>query len=241
MLCLKRTAQLRVFVGPLAMALAVGMAFTTGLDTAAHVAVSSLLLAGLLLIFGGRLIRNDLRQDMQHLPLIKSLPIAPGDIVLAEVASATLPIAAAQFAFLVISYVALFVTRTYWVSPGIRSGLLIAAPFACLSFNAALITIQNGMAVLFPAWVRLGPTVTTGVEALGQNVIAMIANLISLGLGMVLPTVVAWAAVTAMHQSRAVSISLTVIIASIVLALETYGAMRFIGRSLAKAEPLQTA
>jgi len=241
MLCLKRTAQLRVFVGPLAMALAVGIAFTTGLDTAAHVAVSSLLLAGLLLIFGGRLIRNDLRQDMQHLPLIKSLPIAPGDIVLAEVASATLPIAAAQFALLVISYVALLITRAYWVSPGIRSGLLIAAPFACLSFNAALITIQNGMAVLFPAWVRLGPTVTTGVEALGQNVIAMIANLISLGLGMVLPTVVAWGVVTALHQSRAVSIALTVIIASTVLALETYGAMRFIGRSLAKAEPLQTA
>jgi hypothetical protein len=94
--------------------------------------------------------------------------------------------------------------------------------------------------VLVPAWVRLGPTVTTGVEALGQNVIAMIANLIALGLGMVLPTVVAWGAVTTLHQSRAVSIALTVIIASTVLALETYGAMRFIGRSLAKAEPLQT-
>ena len=38
MLCLRRTAQLRVFVGPLAMAIAVGMAFSTGLDTAAHVA-----------------------------------------------------------------------------------------------------------------------------------------------------------------------------------------------------------
>jgi hypothetical protein len=240
-LCLKRTAQLRVFVGPLAMAIAVGMAFTTGLDTAAHIAVSSLLFAGLLLIFGGRLIRNDLRQDMQHLPLIKALPIAPGQIVLAEVASAALPIAAVQFTLLVISYVALFVTRTYWVSAEIRSGLLIAAPFACLAFNAALITIQNGMAVLFPAWVRLGPVVTTGVEALGQNVLAMIANLVSLGLGMVLPAVVAWAAVTAMGQSRAVSIALAVIIASTVLGLETYGAMRFIGRSLAKAEPLQTA
>ena len=239
-LCLRRTAQLRVFVGPLAMAIAIGIAFTTGLDTAAHVAVSSLLLAGLLLVFGGRLIRNDLRQDMQHLPLIKALPIGSGDIVLAEVASATLPIAAAQFMLLVISYVALIVTRSYWVSPAIRSGLLIAAPFACLSFNAALITIQNGMAVLFPAWVRLGPTVTTGVEALGQNVLAMIANLISLGVGMVLPAVVAWGAVTAMHQSRAVSISLTVIIASTVLAIETYGAMRFIGRALSKAEPLQT-
>ena len=178
---------------------------------------------------------------MQHLPLMKALPIAPGDIVLAEVASATLPIAAVQFALLVVTYVALLVTRAHWVSTEIRSGLLIAAPFACLAFNGALITIQNGMAVMFPAWVRLGPVVTTGVEALGQNVLAMIANLISLGLGMVLPGVVAWAAVTAMHQSRAVSISLTVIIASTVLALETYGAMRFIGRSLGKAEPLQTA
>jgi hypothetical protein len=240
-LCLKRTAQLRVFVGPFAMAIAVGMAFTTGLDTAAHVAMSALLFAGLLLIFGGRLIRNDLRQDMQHLPLIKALPIAPGDIVLAEVASATLPIAAVQFALLVITYVALLITRTHWVSTEIRSGLLIAAPFACLAFNGALITIQNGMAVLFPAWVRLGPVVTTGVEALGQNVIAMLANLISLGLGMVLPAVVAWAAIAALRPSRAIAISMTVIIASIVLGLETYGMMRFIGRSLGKAEPLQTA
>lgn len=240
-LCLRRTAQLRVFVGPFAMAIAVGMAFTTGLDTAAHIAVSSLLFAGLLLIFGGRLIRNDLRQDMQHLPLIKALPITPGEIVLAEVASATLPIAAVQFALLVITYVAMLITKTYWVPPSIRTGLLIAAPFACVAFNAALITIQNGMAVMFPAWVRLGPVVTTGVEALGQNVLAMIANLLSLGVGMVLPIVLAWGAVSAIHQSRAVSISLTVILSSTVLALETYGAMRFIGRSLGKAEPLQTA
>jgi len=240
MLCLKRTAQLRVFVGPFAMAIAVGFAFTTGLDTAAHIAISSLLFAGLLLIFGGRLIRNDLRQDMQHLPLIKALPISSGDIVIAEVASATLPIAAVQFGLLVICYVSLFITRTYWVSPQIRTGLLVGAPFACLAFNAALITIQNGMAVLFPAWVRLGPVVTTGVEALGQNVLAMIANLISLGVGMVPPVIIAWGLVTFLHQPRAISLALAVIISSFVLGIETYGAIRFIGRSLGKAEPLQT-
>src|SRR4029079_2287551 len=134
----------------------------------------------------------------------------------------------------------MLVTAVQPVSGGIRLALILAAPFAVVALNSALITIQNAMAVLFPAWVRLGPTVTTGVEALGQNVLAMIANLISLGIGMVLPAVIAWGAVTAMHQSRAVSISLTVIIASSVLALETYGAMRFIGRALSKAEPLQT-
>jgi hypothetical protein len=228
------------------MAIAVGMAFATGLDTAAHVAISSLLFAGLLLIFGGRLIRNDLRQDMQHLPLIKALPISPGEIVVAEVASATLPIAIVQFALIVIAYVALLITKASWVSTEIRTGLLIASPFACVAFNAALITIQNGMAVLFPAWVRLGPVVTTGVEALGQNVLAMIANLISLCLGMVLPVFIAAALVWGLnrlapsHESRAVMISLIVIVSSLVLGLETYGAMRFIGRSLGKAEPLQT-
>ena len=40
---------------------------------------------------------------------------------------------------------------------------------------------------------------------------------------------------------RAVLICLVVVIASTVLALETYGATRFIGRALGKAEPLQTA
>ena len=52
----------------------------------------------MLIVFGGRLIRNDLRQDMQHLPLLKTLPIAPGDLMLAEVASGALPMAALQIA-----------------------------------------------------------------------------------------------------------------------------------------------
>ena len=241
MLCLRRTAQLHVFIGPLAMAIALGLAFTTGAGLAAHIAVSALMFAGLLVVFGGRLIRNDLRQDMQHLPLIKSLPMKPGDIVFAEVASAALPIAVVQLAMLLIAYVALLLTPISPVRGEIRLALIAAAPFAVVALNGALITIQNAMAVMFPAWVRLGPVVTTGVEALGQNVLAMMANLISLGIGLVIPLLVAWTAVTALHQTRPVAIALVVVIASIILALETYGAMRFLGRALARAEPLQTA
>ena len=43
--------------------------------------------------------------------------------------------------------------------------------------------------MLFPAWIRLGPAVSTGVEALGQNVLATMANLISLALALVVPVV----------------------------------------------------
>jgi len=241
MLCLRRTVQLHVYIGPLVMSIALGTAFSTGASLAMHVALSALNFAGLMLVLGGRLIRNDLRQDMQHLPLIKSLPMSPGDIVLAEVASSALPMAAVQMALLLIAYFSLLGEQVRFFSPEIRFALIAVSPLLVLALNGALITIQNAMAVLFPAWVRLGPIVTTGVEALGQNVLAMIANLVFLGLGLVAPMIVAWWAVTALHQTRPVALALVVTISSAILSLETYGAMRFLGRGLARAEPMQTA
>jgi len=222
------------------MSIALGTAFSTGAGWPMHVALTALNFAGLMLVLGGRLIRNDLRQDMQHLPLIKSLPMKPGDIVLAEVASSALPMAAVQIALIVIAYVALIPTQLRFFSPDIKLALLIAAPFLIVSLNGALITVQNAMAVLFPAWVRLGPIVTTGVEALGQNVLAMLANLVFLGLGLIVPVVVAFGTVRALHQARPIAISLIVIVSSIILFAETYGAMRFLGRGLARAEPMQS-
>jgi F0F1-type ATP synthase membrane subunit a len=69
----------------------------------------------------------------------------------------------------------------------------------------------------------------------------MIANLVFLGLGLIAPMIVAWWAVTALHQTRPVAIALVVTISSVILGLETYGAMRFLGRGLGRAEPVQTA
>jgi hypothetical protein len=241
MLCLRRTIQLHVFIGPLVMSIALGTAFSTGAGWPMHLALTALNFAGLMLVLGGRLIRNDLRQDMQHLPLIKSLPMSPHDIVLAEVASSALPMAAVQVALVLIAFFALIPTQLRFFSPDIRLALLAASPFLIVALNGALITVQNAMAVLFPAWVRLGPIVTTGVEALGQNVLAMLANLVFLGLGLVIPVVVAFGSVRALHQTRPVAIALIVIVSSLILSLETYGAMRFLGRGLARAEPMQTA
>lgn len=242
MLCLRRTAQLRVFIGPVIMAIAVGAATSgSGGDLAAFVAATTLVLAAMMLIFGGRLIRNDLRHDMLHLPLLKSLPIAPGDIVLAEVASAALPMSALQMVLLLGAYAAMLASTMQPLARSVQIALLVASPFAVLALNAALLTIQNATAVLFPAWIRLGSAVNTGVEALGQNVLATVANLISLGIALIVPLAVSWAAVALLHEPRPAAMALVIIVAAFVLAAETYGAIRFLGRALARAEPAQTA
>jgi hypothetical protein len=244
MLCLKRTAQLRVFVGPVAMSIVIGVATAGGGGGAGPgevLAVSALALTAMLLIFGGRLIRNDLRHDMQHLPLIKSLPLAPADIVLAEVASAALPMAVGQLVLVVVAYLAISLSGSNPLAANSTFGLLLAAPFALLALNGALLTIQNGTAVLFPGWVRLGPVVSTGVEALGQNLLATVANLLSLAIALIVPALIAWTALSVMRDPHGAAIAAVVVVGAGVLAAETYGAIRFLGNALARAEPAQTA
>jgi ABC-2 type transport system permease protein len=121
----------------------------------------------------------------------------------------------------------------------VRVALLVAAPFAVAALNIALLTIQNGTAVLFPAWVRLGPTVSTGVEALGQNLLVSMANLLGLTLGLILPLLIAWGSLGLVPQGRGLRLMTMVIVAALVLAAETYVAMRLLGRALARAEPSQ--
>jgi hypothetical protein len=244
-LCLRRTAQLRLLIGPAGMAIAFGAALSSGArDFSLWVAATATTFAGLLIVFGGRLVRNDLRHDMLHLPLLKAVPVSSTDIVLAEVASATLPIVGLQLVVVLIAYVASFGTERISLSATTRLAILVGAPFLMLAINGALITIQNGMAILFPAWIRLGSAVSTGVEALGQNVLAMVANLFTLLVALLPPTVLAaltFQLLGGVHGGRTLFVLWApMIVAAVVLAMETYAAILWLGRALARAEPLQT-
>ena len=241
-LCLRRTIELRLLVGPGVMALVMGGAASSGgSDPALFVAAAAVTFGVMLLVFGGRLIRNDLRHDMLNLPMLKTLPISARDLVVAEVASSAVPMAAIQVLLVVVAFVASLLTTAVEVPMGVRIGILVASPFAALALNGALLTIQNGLAVLFPAWMRLGATVNTGVEALGQNLITTMANLLSLAFALIVPLVVAFVAVRYLLLTGAVATALTIVFTSAVLGLETYGVMNYLGRAFAKAEPQATA
>jgi ABC-2 type transport system permease protein len=237
-MCLRLKYNNIILIGPVIMAIVLGGAMAGDNDIAALVATSALVLAGLLLVFGGRLIRNDLRQDMQHLALLKVLPIAPSHLMLAEIASSALPMAAFQFLLLVIAFVAASMTEYVLIDPVMRVGCLLAAPVVALALNIALMTIQNGTAVLFPAWIRLGPAVSSGVEALGQNVLATVSNLVSLALAVLLPAMVGFGVVRALGGFSVASIAVGLVVAALLLSVETYAVLRVLGRAFAKAEPV---
>jgi hypothetical protein len=84
---------------------------------------------------------------------------------------------------------------------------------------------------------RLGSQVSTGVEALGQNLIATMASVLSLVFALVVPLLIGVIAVRYFMLSGAVATAGTIIFASGVLALETYGVLQYLAKVFAKAEP----
>src|SRR6185436_19389150 len=171
-LCLRRTFQFRVFIAPVLMAVTWGWAFGNDRGLVGGISIACASFAGVLTFFGPMLVRNDLRQDMQNLTALKTLPLSGRNVVLAEVMSSALPIAAAQYLMLIVAGVCALLMNDPLPTSLVVTILAVALP-ALLAFATVMVAVQNGAPVLFPGWVRLGTVVGGGMENLGQGVMSM--------------------------------------------------------------------
>jgi len=143
--------------------------------------------AGLMIVTGPQYVRNDLRSDLLKLDMLRSYPLKGSSVVLAEAAASTLVLTILQFSLLILTYLA-FLGNSSMVPDREERTLLLLIVLVCLpAVNLLGMLIQNGAALLFPAWVRLGSGRTAGVEALGQNILMMIAFVAVLSLTLLLP------------------------------------------------------
>ena len=146
------------------------------------------------LLIGARFVRSDLRQDLLHLRLLRTYPLEGSAVVAAEVAGSTLVLTATQVGLLLFGHLMLIPSPRLPFDVTTRWLMLAAAPLILLVFNAATVTIQNGAALLFPAWVKLGTQKSGGIEVLGQSILTMVASLVVLSLALVPPAIAAAAA-----------------------------------------------
>jgi hypothetical protein len=241
MLALKRQWTMSTLARPVIIALFLSFTvFRTMHDPAQIIAVVAAYLAFMLTLVGGQSLRNDLRSDMLHLPFLKAIPLSGADIVLAEVASSTLPLAAIQLVLVAIADVALgFSTGPVIIPTAIRVGMLIAAPFVLVTVNGAMLGISNGMAVLFPGWMRLGPTGAGGFEVIGQAMLSMFAMFLGFVLLLAIPTAGGGAVYWALHGSPGLATVAAGFAGSVLLAAEVYAMILGLGRAFEKAEPQQ--
>jgi ABC-2 type transport system permease protein len=241
LLCLRRTMQFRVFIAPVIMAAVWAWAFGRESGTMGGIAIGFASMAGLLTFFGPMLVRNDLRQDMQNLNALKTLPLNGRTVVMAEVMSSALPIAAAQYAMLI--FAAVFALLSNEPPPvSLVVVVLVTALPALLAFATVMVAVQNGAPVLFPGWVRLGHTVGGGMENLGQGVMSMGIILILVALLMILPAIVVAFSIWMLSPfSVAAAVLAAIVTGSATLGAETFGIFAVLGRALERTEPSETA
>ena len=129
--------------------------------------------AGFLLVLGPQWVRNDLRTDLSRLALLRSYPLRGKTVVGAETAGSTAVLTALQLGLIGIAYLAFWGGEVQDPSPELRTAVLAAALVFLPAINFLAMLIQNGAALLLPAWVRVGPDRPIGVEALGHNMLVM--------------------------------------------------------------------
>ena len=147
--------------------------------------------AALSLVIGPQWIRNDLRSDLLKLDLLRSYPLPGRSVVAAETAASTLVLTCMQLGLLLVAYIAFIGVPDLDPPLDIRTAVLAAAAVCLPGINFLGMLIHNGTALLFPAWVHLGSNRPGGVEALGQNMLMIVAYAALLGLALVVPAAIA--------------------------------------------------
>jgi hypothetical protein len=208
------------------------------------VAVSAICLpaAFFVVVMGPQVIRNDLRQDLARLPLLKAWPVRGAALIRGEALAPTVVLTALAWLLLLAAGV---------FSGGLPSGTaaaaavqahrwsLVAAGFVLApALILSQVLVHNGLAVLFPAWVAVGASRARGIDAMGQRLVMFAGTILTLVVSL-LPGAIAGAAVAFVVYlaTGAVTIVLPALIAALVVAGECWLAIEGLGRVLDRTDP----
>ncbi len=186
---------------------------------------------------GPQWVRNDLRADLLHDDLLRSYPLPGWAIVASETAASAVTLTLLELALAGMAYLSYVGDSTLDVPPAERLLLLGAAFVLFPPINFTAMLLQNGAAVYFPGWVRVGAA-ASGVEALGQRLLTTTAFLILLGLMLAAPAAAGLLVVRALVGALGPWALAAALAASVaVLALETVLLLRPLGRAFERMDP----
>ena len=128
--------------------------------------------AAFAILMAPQIVRIDIRQDLQHLELLKTWPVRASSVVRGELAWPAAMITAIAWAMIAVA-----LTLSGEVLPRIGVLWRVAAGAAIAILAPALVlaqlTVHNAVALIFPAWVPLGVQRARGLDAIGQRIIML--------------------------------------------------------------------
>ena len=220
------------------LALGTGVIALVGTRIAAGVALMAI--AGIAVIFGPRVLRQDLREDLLLIDVLKSYPVRGRDIVVGEVLGPTVALTAAGLIAAGAGFVLFAPFAAAQGALNDAAALLAAAVLLIPGIVFVQVTTQNALAVFFPAWTALGAQVSAGLERLGQQIIVMIGSLIVLLLALIPAGLVAGVVSVVLQMVSPVAATIAAAgTGSAVLICEAYLGTFWIGGRLERTDPAE--
>jgi hypothetical protein len=155
------------------------LAVTQASGVAEVLLLVALAVAGFAIVLGPQMMRGDLREDLLHLELLKTWPVRAASVIRGEMLA---PVALLTVVAWVATASALMVSFAAYVPMSLALRVSMAATLGLLApaVIAAQFIVQNAAAILFPAWVALGPQRPRGLDAMGQRLILFFGITVSL-------------------------------------------------------------
>lgn len=184
---------------------------------------------GAMLLFIGPLwMRFDLRLDLPRLAILKTYPLQGWRIVTAEIAAVTILHSITVWSLMTVPIVMFIQDPALFLESGATVPILVSIIVGVPAFNALMFTIQNGTALLFPAWVRLG-TEARGFETMGQNLLTTGATTLVAAVALVFPVGAGLAILWVTNDWGGWSVLLATTLASLIVALELWPVLHWLG------------
>jgi ABC-2 type transport system permease protein len=181
-------------------------------------------LAALTVLLGPQAMRNDLRQDLANLPLLKTWPVRGAALIRGEVLAPTVVVT-------VVAWLLLLIGALLGVS--YLTAAAILAPAIILSQTV----VQNALAVLFPAWIAIGPSRSRGIDAMGQRLLMLAGMLITLAVSLLPGALIAGVVALLVYWTTGVMlVILPALIAAFVVVGECWLAAEGLGRVLDRTD-----
>jgi hypothetical protein len=198
-----------------------------------------LLLTFVTILMGPMMVRNDLRRDLARIAVLKSWPVSGAALVRGEMLAPTVVLTTFAWAFILGTSTSLaHVFREIGIRAAGRISFVVAALVLAPGLIAVQVLAQNAVAVMFPAWVSIGPSRGQGVDVMGQRMLLMAGTLITLVVA-VLPAFVfgSLAGVAIFYVTSVVPIIVPSAIATASLLVECFLATEVLGRFMDRMDP----
>src|SRR6185295_6251673 len=191
---------------------------------------------GLVVLLGPQWVRNDLRRDLVHADLLRSYPLRGWAVVAMEAAASAVTLTLIELVLAAVGYLAFLNDTTLEVSRLDRTIMLAAALVILPPLNLLMMLLQNGAAVLFPGWVRIGGP-PTGIEALGQQVLSTTGSWLMLAVTLATPAALGTVTFfTLAGSNRPAALVAAVVAGLAALATEVTELVRWLGRAFERME-----